>query len=134
MLLCLVGVGISAYLSWAYTTGNTPVCGASGGCGAVQNSPYARIAGVPIPILGLGVYVILIGLGLLAIWWEAQREPLLLALFGFALAGLLFSGYLTYLELFVIEAICKWCVGSAVVMVFVFALALMAHRTYQQEG
>ena len=134
ILLSVVGLGISLYLSWAYLAGEAPLCGASGGCADVQSSAYAWIAGIPIPTLGAVAYSGLIALGILALQFETRREIFLLALFGGALVGVLFSGYLTYLEFFVINAICRWCIASAVVQVLVFGLSLVAYRQWQTEG
>lgn len=132
-LLSVAGLLISIYLTWAYLIDVSPICGPSGGCSLVQHSPYAWIGGIPIPMLGAVAYSGLIALGILALRWEARRDLFLLAFFGGSLVGLLFSGYLTYLEFFVIHAICKWCVGSAIVMVLVFILALVAYRQAQAE-
>lgn len=133
LLLSLVGLGISVYLTVVYTSGGVAICGESGGCATVQNSPYAWILGIPIPTLGAGAYLLLIGLGLLALRGDDRQETWLLALFGVSLVGLLFSAYLTYLELFVIYAICRWCVASAVIQLAVFILSLLAWRQYGQE-
>ncbi len=127
-LLSVIGLGISGYLTYIYTSGGIAVCGESGGCATVQNSPYAWIVGIPIPTLGAVAYLLLIVLGILAMRESERRETYLLALFGVALVGLLFSGYLTYLELFVIAAICRWCVASAVVQLIIFLLSLLAVR------
>jgi uncharacterized membrane protein len=108
-LLTLVGLGIAGYLTYVHYEGIAPVC-STGGCERVQASSYAEIAGVPVSLLGLIGYA---GIGA-SLWLrgDAGRAlTFLLALIGFG-----FSAYLTYLELFVIDAICQWCVASAVVM------------------
>lgn len=127
----LVGLGVSLYLTYSYTRGATIAC-PDGGCSAVQSSPYAWIAGLPIPALGTVLYLVLIGAIILALRRTQRLAELLLAIFGLSLAGVLFSAYLTYLELFVIHAICTWCVISAVVMVVIFGLALLAYVQYRQ--
>lgn len=133
LLLSLAGLGVSSYLTWVYTTDSLALCFGSGGCDLVQHSPYAYIAGIPIPTLGAVAYLVLVGLTLAALRLEAQRETLVLGIFGVALVGLLFSGYLTYLELFVIHAICTWCVVSAVVMLLTFILTVQAQRLVSAE-
>jgi uncharacterized membrane protein len=133
ILLALAGLGISVYLAWAYMANVAPICGASGGCEVVQTSRYAWLGPIPIPVLGAVGYVALLALAILALRLEERKDLLLLALFGGSLIGVLFSVYLTYLELFVIHAICRWCVGSAVVMVLMFILAFLAYRRYQEE-
>ena len=110
--LAVVGLLISGYLSWVHYAGVAPVCvGGSGGCETVQTSSYATIFGVPVAGLGLVGYSGLLLSALLR--GEAGVYLGLLV----ALVGTLFSAYLTYLEVFVIHAICEWCVASAVVMV-----------------
>src|SRR3954449_10474717 len=110
--LAVVGLLISAYLTWVHYAGVAPVCvGGSGGCETVQASSYAMIGGVPVAALGLVGYS-----GLL---FTASLRGELGVYLGFlvALVGTLFSAYLTYLEVFVIHAICEWCVASATLMV-----------------
>ncbi|HWI66540.1 MAG TPA: vitamin K epoxide reductase family protein [Symbiobacteriaceae bacterium] len=133
VLLALAGLGISLYLTWAYTANVAPICGASGGCATVQNSEYAWIAGIPIPMLGALGYTGMLALAVLALRLEERRELLLLALFGATLIGVLFSAYLTYIEFFVIYAICRWCIASAIVMLLAFVASLVAYRRHQAE-
>jgi uncharacterized membrane protein len=110
--LAVVGLLISAYLSWVHFIGVAPVCvGESGGCETVQTSSYATIFGVPVAVMGLVGYSGLLFSALL------RGEAGVYLAFLVALVGALFSAYLTYLEVFVIHAICEWCVASAVVMV-----------------
>ena len=108
--LALVGVAISAYLSWVHYAEVEPICTGISDCVRVQSSEYAKLAGVPVAVMGLTGYLAI--LGSLAVPGEQGR---MLGAF-LALVGLGFSGYLTYLELAVIHAICQWCVASAIVM------------------
>jgi len=116
-ILALLGVGISGYLTYVKLSATQAVCLGLGECETVQNSPYSVILGIPIAILGLLTY-----LAIIALWWWSQDEqrpyadlaPMLL--FGITLFGFLYSAYLTYLELFVLKAICPWCVASAIIM------------------
>lgn len=124
LLLSLAGLAISFYLSNLYLFGGVIPCGTSGGCQTVAESPYAWLLGIPIPMWGAVAYTAIVGV---AVWGLAMRrlgEWGRLALFGLALAGLLFSGYLTYLEFFVIHAICRWCIASAVIMLLLFLVTL----------
>ena len=110
--LAVAGLLISAYLTWVHYAGVAPVCvGGSGGCETVQTSSYATILGVPVAALGLVGYS-----GLLLSAFLRGEASLYLGLL-VALVGTLFSAYLTYLEVFVIHAICEWCVASAALMV-----------------
>lgn len=132
-LLSVAGLGISFYLTWAYLADAALVCGTSGGCATVQHSAYAWIAGIPMPMLGAVAYSLLIALAILAMQWEQRRGVALQALVGVSLVGVLFSGYLTYLEFYVIDALCRWCIASAVVVLLVCILAFVAWRQYQSE-
>jgi uncharacterized membrane protein len=126
-LLAVVGALISAYLTWSYLQGIAPVCvGGSSGCETVQTSRYAEILGVPVASLGFLAYACLLGSALI----QDERA----ALFGLfvALAGTLFSAYLTYVELFVIQAFCQWCVANAALMVA--SLLLTALRLKRAGG
>ena len=119
-LLAAVGLAISSYLTWVHLAGAVPVCvGGGDGCEAVQASRYSELAGVPVALLGLVAYAAM----LLAAMLGGERA----ALFGLfvALVGVLFSAYLTYLELFVIRAICQWCVASALVIAACLALSIV---------
>jgi uncharacterized membrane protein len=132
LILAILGMGISFYLTNLYLFGGIVPCGASGGCAAVKASPYAWLLGVPIPMWGAVAYGAITGV---AVWGLAMRrlgEWGRLGLFGLGLAGLLFSGYLTYLELYVIHALCRWCLASAGIMLALFLATLPLLRT--KEG
>jgi uncharacterized membrane protein len=128
-VLSLVGVFVSAYL-YLYKIGRigTLACG-SGGCETVQTSVWSRFAGVEVALIGVLGYALLFGVSLVGLQpaLARQRWParVLAALAG---GGVLFTIYLTYLELFVIHAICRWCVGSAAIIVGLFTLALLDLR------
>jgi uncharacterized membrane protein len=136
ILLVIAGLGVSAYLMWGYTVpGATLSCGGSSGCETVKNSVYANLAGVPLPVLGLTSYTILLVLlalqGQPAISSRGGSPYIALAIFGISLAGVIYSAYLTYIEFFVIYAICRWCVASAIIMVALFVLSIFNLRNNQ---
>ncbi len=120
-LVALVGVGVAGYLTWAHYAGSQVVCVVGGGCETVQESEYAEIAGVPVALLGLVAYVVLLGL----VAWDTEGARLAAATLAFV--GLLFSLYLLALQLFVIDAICVWCLVNDVVVAPLLA-ALTALR------
>jgi uncharacterized membrane protein len=134
-LLSLTGLFISAYL-YLYKIGKigSLACG-TGGCETVQWSPWSRVAGIEVSLVGLLGYASLLVLCLAALQpsMAHRREPTLLlaVLSGIAV---LFTGYLTYLELFVIHAICRWCVASGVVIVGIFILSLFDLRRLHRAG
>ena len=107
--LTLAGIAIASYLTYVHYEGISPVC-TSGGCERVQASTYAEIGPIPVALLGLIGYVLI--LASLAVRGDVGRA----LTFMLTLTGLAFSVYLTYLELFVIDAICQWCVASAILM------------------
>lgn len=123
--LSVAGVGIAGYLTYVKLFGIDPYCAGLGNCEAVQTSPYAELFGIPVAIYGLATY-----LGLIALCWVKRSDwnglgyMATQAFFFATLVGVLFSAYLTYLELFVILEICPWCVASAIVMVILFVLSL----------
>ena len=115
-VLTVFGMLVAGYLSFVETTGTEAVCGPVGDCNTVQQSPYATLFGVlPVGFLGLLGYVgILIG-WLLSRFTSGQISRFaVLAVFGMAFVGTLFSIYLTTLEPFVIGATCAWCLASAI--------------------
>jgi uncharacterized membrane protein/thiol-disulfide isomerase/thioredoxin/glutaredoxin len=126
VFLVLAGLGVAGYLAYVETQAVSAVCGPVGDCNAVQSSPYARLFGVlPIGVLGLiGYLIILVGwfYPRLRTDWLARVAPL--AVMGMAFFGVLFSLYLTYLEPFVIRAVCAWCLTSAVIMTLLLLLSL----------
>ena len=125
-ILSLIGLGVAIYLTFIETTNTKAVCGPVGDCNAVQASPYAKLFGVvPVGLLGAVGYI-----GILIAWFLgrtgrgrlARLVPV--AIFGMALFGVLFSIYLTYIELYVIHAVCIWCLSSAVIMALVLILSV----------
>lgn len=109
-VLAVLGILIAGYLVYVHYADINPICNIAHGCHKVQTSAYAKLAGVPVAVLGLIGYVVI--LGALIVDGEAGRMIAGLT----ALVGFGFSMYLTYRELFTIDAICQWCVGSAILM------------------
>jgi uncharacterized membrane protein len=128
-LLSLIGVLLATYL-YLYKIGvlGTMLCGA-GDCEFVQTSPYSRFLGVEVSLIGLLGYLGIFGVSLAGLQPanQVRRWPdsALVLLAG---GGFLFSAYLTYIELFVIDAICRWCVVSAVLITILFLVSLLAWR------
>lgn len=113
-LLVVAGVLVAGYLSYVDLTRTTAVCGPFGECDAVQSSAYAQIAGIPVALLGLLAYLTI---GLLWLGRNGRfANTIPLFILAIAATGTLFSIYLTILELFVIEAVCAWCLASAAII------------------
>jgi uncharacterized membrane protein len=122
---CVVGLGIAGYLTYVHYAGISPVCEIAHGCEKVQTSEWSKVAGVPVALLGLLGYAAILVAVLM------PGETALTAAAGLAVVGFGFSAYLTYREVFTIEAICIWCVASAVVMAALAALTVA--RLARQE-
>ena len=127
-ILSIIGLGVAIYLTYVEFTHLQALCGPVGDCNAVQSSPYAKLFGViPIGLVGAIGYIAI----LIAWFWRHFRTDSLAriagpAMFGMALFGTLFSIYLTYLELFVIHAVCIWCLSSAIIITLLMLLNLPA--------
>jgi uncharacterized membrane protein len=120
VVLGTIGLGVAGYLTYVHYSGAVPLCGKNGGsCLTVQTSTWSKLAGVPVPVLGLIGYV-----SILVSLLVPQSENARLATMAFAIIGFLFSAYLTYRELFSIHAICEWCVSSAVIMTILMCLSI----------
>jgi uncharacterized membrane protein len=121
-LLAVMGLGVAVYLAYVKTQAVAAGCGPVGDCNAVQTSEYAYLFGIPIGVLGVIGYV-----AILVTWawgaWRADNRATL-ALLAITAFGVLFSIYLTYLEPFVISAVCAWCLTSAVVMTLLLLLSV----------
>jgi uncharacterized membrane protein len=110
IVLALIGLGVAGYLTYVHYEDIRPVCGLGGDCVKVQSSEWSKLAGIPVAVLGLVAYATILA-SLFVPGEEALIAGALTALVGFG-----FSAYLTYRELFTIDAICQWCVASAIVM------------------
>ncbi len=128
-MLSLAGLFVSIYL-YLYKLGRigSLVCG-TGDCEKVQASRYSEFMGMDVALLGVIAYVAMLAVALAALQPRLARESwpatLLLLLSG---GGVLFAAYLTYLELFVIHAICRWCVSSAVIVTAIFVAVFLDRR------
>lgn len=135
VFLAILGAVDSAYLLWLKLSGQVAACQGIGDCEAVNSSRYAEMGGVPIALFGLLAYLLILALFFLEMRNPEWQDGLLLANFGVALAGTLYSFYLTYLELFVLKAICPFCVVSAVIIIVLFIISLLRlYGAYSSEG
>jgi len=127
--LALIGVFVSTYLT-LFKLGYIGELKCSvGSCETVNTSQWATFLGLPVAAWGLGFYVVALLLAMLGVQEKyADSRAFSVALVALTGWGAVFSGWLTYLELFVINAICRWCVVSAVIAVVLFALTLWDYR------
>lgn len=121
----VIGLIVSLYLAWVKLAQTEPYCGGSAACQTVNSSPFAEISGIPIAYLGVGAYLIILGLLFVEskyLYWEENSQ---FWVFGISLIGVLYSAYLTFIEIAVIKAVCPYCVVSAIAMVLVFGLTIL---------
>jgi len=124
-VLGLPGSAVAAYLTYSHWADRPTVCGGIGDCELVQTSEYSDIAGVPVALLGLLYFVAMAFLALARIRWMPDGlEWVQPAALSMALAATAFVAYLTYVELFVLEAICVWCMALAALTVASLALTV----------
>ena len=124
--LDMAGLLIAGYLASVELADRLPYCGVLHGCQEVALSPYSRVAGIPVAVFGVILSGTLLTLALL--WWRSGRRFLLAAHYGLSLAGVVFEGYFTFLELFVIRAICVWCVAYGISLLLRFLVTAAIWR------
>ncbi len=124
--LDLVGLAIAGYLSIVALSGELPSCGPLKGCQEVALSEYSRIGGIPVAVFGV---VLSLSLFVLAVLWaRSGRIELLAGHYGLSLIGVVFEIYFTYVEVFLIGAVCVWCAGYGISLLARFAVALFVWR------
>ncbi len=131
--LSILGILDAAYLTYVKLI-EDGVCAVGGGCAIVNTSPYASLWGIPIAAIGGGAYLVMLIVLLLEERSDFFAINGSLIVFGLSLIGVLYSVYLTYLELYVIHAICPFCVISAVILVAMLVLSIMRLRNDMQTA
>ena len=125
IVLAIIGAADARYLLIFKLTSNNLMCLGSGGCHDVNFSIYSEIYGIPVSVFGLAAFLAILGILLLEGRLQIVKENGPLAIFGISLGGVAFTAYLTYLEIFVIKAVCPFCVASAVLITLLFILAII---------
>ena len=123
LTLAVLGLLNSIYLTWVKFTGKYELCGPIGNCESVNTSQYSEMFGIPIALLGAGAYLVMIislSLESRGSFW-VEYSPIIV--FGSSLIGVLYSIYLTYIEVAVLKAICPYCVISAIILVLLLVLS-----------
>ncbi|HUU61373.1 MAG TPA: vitamin K epoxide reductase family protein [Acidimicrobiia bacterium] len=135
-LLALIGMGVAVYLAFIEASGSEAVCGPLGNCNAVQQSKWAEVLGIPVGIIGVAGYaVVLVSWAVARLGSGRLAEWAAVALHTGAVAGTVFSIYLTFLEPFVIGATCMWCLSSAlIVTVLMWLTARPAAAAWERLG
>ncbi len=135
VLLALVGLLVATYL-WLYKIGvlGELQCG-TGDCEYVQTSRYAELFGIPVAFYGVVGYVALFAAGLAGLQPRFATDRRVAAgLAALASVGFAFTLYLTAIELFVLHAVCRWCVGSAVIMTAIWVLSIAQLRLLRSSA
>jgi len=119
LILSVIGFLLSLYLTYLhYTEGQSAFCSQGSDCDVVRQSSYSNILGIPVALFGAVGYALIFWFTYVSI----ARSTRWLLLYTISLAGFIFSAYLTYLEIFVIKAICPYCVASALIMTIIFIM------------
>jgi uncharacterized membrane protein len=116
-VLAVIGIAIAGYLTIVHYRESLLVCSGISDCETVQTSKYAEIFGIPVALLGLLTFVLLLALAIVRILQPERTDMTTMIAFVLIVGAVGFYIYLTYLELFVIDAVCQWCVASSLVMV-----------------
>jgi uncharacterized membrane protein len=125
-VLAIVGLIVAAYLAGTKLLGEAPACGPIHGCEDVAASQYSEVLGIPVALFGVGFSIALVALSI--VWWRGGDRRGLLGAYGLGLLGCFVVAGLTYLELFVIHAVCVYCVAYALTIVVGFAVAAATLR------
>lgn len=125
LVLSLVGLIDSVYLTWVKVAGAYDSCIGIGRCDIVNQSRFSELWGQPVALFGALTYLGLILLLLGEHFLPGRQEPIRIIFFGISLIGVLFSAYLTYIEVAILHAICPYCVISAVVITIVWIISIV---------
>jgi uncharacterized membrane protein len=125
VITAAIGFVDSAYLLWIKIANDKAYClQGVGDCWAVNTSIYSQVFGIPISIFGMIGYVLILVVYLYENRVQFLEANGILILFGFTLAGVLYSAYLTYIELFILYAVCPFCALSAITMLILFSMTV----------
>ncbi|MBI4232537.1 vitamin K epoxide reductase family protein [Candidatus Peregrinibacteria bacterium] len=123
-ILGFIGFIDTSYLTVSHYSGSELSCTLTEGCGEVTSSEYSSIFGVPLALLGLLYYLTIVVLTKL--YWDLKKHAILNMIRLLTLSGFMFSLYLVYLQIYVIEAICQYCMLSAISSTLLFTLSLIS--------
>ncbi len=135
LLLVAAGLLVSGYLSYTKLTQTAVVCveGAAFNCDVVSNSIYSRVLGIEIAYLGFLTYLVLGALLLLQNRVAFLRDYGIALLFGITLFAFLFSMWLVYAQIALLQALCPWCLAHETIMTALFIItAARLWRTFQR--
>jgi len=125
LILAFFGIANSAYLAESKITGTPLICDIQNlsGCNIVANSQYSQLFGIPLAEYGVLFYGILFVLAALEL--VLFDRLLRRVLQGAALVGILASLYFTSVQVFLIGAVCIYCLASSIIALLIFILATL---------
>jgi uncharacterized membrane protein len=126
LIVAFIGFADATYLAVEYLSGDVPTCG-TGGCGTVTRSEYAEIFGIPVALLGSGYYLTMLILGM--IYAQRHDRRLISVMTLLSTIGFFASVRFVYLQLVVLNAICVYCMASAVSSTILWIIALILWRS-----
>lgn len=128
-VLAVIGAVNAGYLAWTKLMNTNIYCGpGSSACDAVSASQYGYLLGIPVSYLGFASYLAIIALLVLESRGGFFKSNAPIAVFGLTLFGTLFSGYLQYASLFLLQEVCPYCVVNAVTMLVLLVLSILRLR------
>lgn len=131
MLVSLIGLADSIYLTVQHLTGKSVKCTVTNGCSAVLGSKYAIIAGIPTAAFGALAYFAAFSLATLAVFGYSQARTGLAIL---VVPMFLMTCWLFYLQAFVLHAFCEFCLLSAAMTITLTVLVISAQFFLQSSG
>lgn len=126
--LAFIGFLDASYLTIKHFTGGIVNCTLTEGCDIVTTSQYSEIFGIPVALLGLFYYLTVLITSLL--YFDTKNYKIISFLPIMATAGILFSGWFVYAQIFLIKAICQYCVLSAITstLIFILSMFILIHK------
>lgn len=135
VVVSLAGLFLATYLAlYHYGVIGVIACNV-GSCEKVQTSRWSIFLGLPVAAWGIGFYTVMLILSLLSLRADLEDSQMLAsAMLIVAMGGLLFTGWLNFLEAFVIHAWCEWCIASATMVLLLFGLCFVEWRAVREDG
>ncbi|MBP7671072.1 vitamin K epoxide reductase family protein [Candidatus Gracilibacteria bacterium] len=131
LILATIGFIDASYLTVSHLTGSAVNCSVTGGCDTVLASKYSEILGIPLSYLGLAYYATIFFIALY--YLDGHNKKALQFLTIIPLSGFAFSLYLVYLQFFIIEAICQYCMVSAINSTILAILGLFLLKFWRKK-
>ena len=125
LVLVVIGVLVSIYMTIYKLTSNNKMCLGSGDCATVNASAFSEVYGIPVGLAGVGGYLAILALHLLENKNQHMKANATLYIFGLALIGFLFTLYLVYVEFAILKALCPFCLTSQTAMTIIFIISVI---------